>query len=256
MRGGVFRRLRPTLDSIDVRTCVSQDADAGARTVCYCFGETEVTIAREFEQRGASHAVARVRAHIKAGRCACEIRNPLGVCCLGSLIDAVNQLDPLAPRAAAMTAKRPSAPTTMAIGQLASATGLTPDALRYYERAGLVAPPGRTTGGFRQYPASALGRVKFIQAARAHGLTIREVRELISVPGPARRHGMPQRPGTSYAGAWRISKPARSNCRNSARPCGTSCGSATPRSRPKVRRAVRPLTTFESGDLLGDRDGR
>ena len=34
-------------------------------------------------------AVDRVRAHIAAGRCACEIRNPKGTCCLGDVIAAV-----------------------------------------------------------------------------------------------------------------------------------------------------------------------
>ena len=38
------------------------------------------------------HAVERVRAHISAGRCACEVRNPRGACCLGDVTNAVEYL--------------------------------------------------------------------------------------------------------------------------------------------------------------------
>jgi hypothetical protein len=78
--------------ALDVRAPVSRKTASDARIVCYCFGETERGITRELQQHGKTDAVARVRAHIKAGRCACEIRNPRGVCCLGELIAAVNRL--------------------------------------------------------------------------------------------------------------------------------------------------------------------
>jgi hypothetical protein len=62
--------------------------------VGYCFGENEADIAAEIERRGHSDAVQRVRAHIAAGRCACEIRNPRGACCLGDVIAAVERFAP------------------------------------------------------------------------------------------------------------------------------------------------------------------
>lgn len=73
----------------DIRVRVWQKESFGARSVCYCFGENEADIRKEVERTGASAAVARVRAHIKAGRCACEVRNPRGVCCLGDLTETV-----------------------------------------------------------------------------------------------------------------------------------------------------------------------
>jgi hypothetical protein len=76
----------------DLRVPVWQKEHAGARLVCYCFGENEADIRREIDEHGASHAVERVRAHIRAGRCACEVRNPRGVCCLGDLIAAVTRV--------------------------------------------------------------------------------------------------------------------------------------------------------------------
>ena len=62
--------------------------------MCYCFGENEADIRTEIEATGHSEAVQRVRAHIEAGRCACEVRNPRGVCCLGDIAATVKRLIP------------------------------------------------------------------------------------------------------------------------------------------------------------------
>ena len=75
----------------DVRTTVWQKAAPGGRTICYCFGETEDAIRGDVARSGASDVVERVRAHIAAGRCACDIRNPRGTCCLGDLHAAVRR---------------------------------------------------------------------------------------------------------------------------------------------------------------------
>ena len=75
----------------DLRVPVWQKEPAGSRMVCYCFGENEADIRREIEQQGGCRAVERVRAHIAAGRCACELRNPRGTCCLGDVIAAVKR---------------------------------------------------------------------------------------------------------------------------------------------------------------------
>lgn len=72
-----------------------------------------------------------------------------------------------------------AARTRFTIGELAARSGLTPDALRYYERLGVIAPVPRTTGGFRAYPADVLERVRFIKQAQQHGLTLAEIRELL-----------------------------------------------------------------------------
>ena len=76
----------------DLRVPVWQKEPAGARMVCYCFGENESDIRSEIELTGRSDAVERVRAHIKADRCACEVRNPRGACCLGDLSAAVRRV--------------------------------------------------------------------------------------------------------------------------------------------------------------------
>ena len=76
----------------DVRVAVWQKLPFGVRQVCYCFGVSEASIRAEIELNGASAAVARIREHIAAGRCACEVRNPRGACCLGDVIAAIQRV--------------------------------------------------------------------------------------------------------------------------------------------------------------------
>lgn len=76
----------------DIRVPVWHKAPFGARTVCYCFGENEADMRDEIARTGRSDAVARVRGHITAQRCACEVRNPRGACCLGDVIEAVRRV--------------------------------------------------------------------------------------------------------------------------------------------------------------------
>ena len=72
---------------------------------------------------------------------------------------------------------------TYRIGELAARSGLTPDALRYYERLGLLSPPARSQGGFRLYSPTALDRLLFIKQAQLLGFRLEEIRELISFNG-------------------------------------------------------------------------
>jgi len=66
---------------------------AFSQPLCYCFGESEASIRAEIEATGRSAAVERIREHIAAGRCACEIRNPRGACCLGDVTAAVKRVE-------------------------------------------------------------------------------------------------------------------------------------------------------------------
>ncbi len=81
-----------TFTTTDLRVPVWQKQPPGARTICYCFGENETEIRAEIEQTGRSRAPERVRTHIDAGRCACEVRNPKGACCLGDITQTVKRV--------------------------------------------------------------------------------------------------------------------------------------------------------------------
>lgn len=70
----------------DLRERVYQkDPDDKESTICYCFQHTVGSIRDEIAKSGKSTAVAEITAGIKAGQCACDIRNPQGACCLGNV---------------------------------------------------------------------------------------------------------------------------------------------------------------------------
>jgi DNA-binding transcriptional MerR regulator len=66
------------------------------------------------------------------------------------------------------------------IGVIAEKSGLSRDALRFYERRGLLPAARRTAGGFRVYPAETLARLRFIKQAQMVGLTLHEIAALVS----------------------------------------------------------------------------
>lgn len=69
------------------------------------------------------------------------------------------------------------------ISEVAAMTGITPDALRYYERLGVLPRAQRTAGGLRTYGADVLPRVRFIQQAQALGLALKDVKDLVADEG-------------------------------------------------------------------------
>jgi DNA-binding transcriptional MerR regulator len=68
----------------------------------------------------------------------------------------------------------------LSIGELARRNGVTLDALRYYERLGLLPRARRTTGGFRMFASGATERIRFIKQAQANGLSLAEIRQLLA----------------------------------------------------------------------------
>ena|SRR6266508_4585265 len=69
----------------------------------------------------------------------------------------------------------------LTVSKLAEQVGMTPDALRYYEREGLLPKPQRTESGYRLYEEGMADRLRFIKGAQRVGLRLREVRELLDV---------------------------------------------------------------------------
>ena len=70
---------------------------------------------------------------------------------------------------------------TMGIGQLARAAGVGVETLRYYERIGLLAQPGRSKGAYRRYDADAISRLGFIRRATELGFSLAETRDLLAL---------------------------------------------------------------------------
>jgi MerR family redox-sensitive transcriptional activator SoxR len=63
----------------------------------------------------------------------------------------------------------------LSIGEVSRRSGVAPSALRFYEDAGLLSSV-RADGGTRHYPRAMLRRVAVIQAAKAVGLSLADVR--------------------------------------------------------------------------------
>jgi DNA-binding transcriptional MerR regulator len=70
---------------------------------------------------------------------------------------------------------------TIGIGSLAKRAGVGIDTVRYYERAGLLAPRRRLASGYRRYSELELARLRFIRRAQALGFTLSEIRELLAL---------------------------------------------------------------------------
>ena len=69
--------------------------------------------------------------------------------------------------------------STLSIGEVARKTGITVEAIRFYEKRGLIIAPERTPSGYRQYSPDAVNRIRFIQHAKDAGFTLGEISELL-----------------------------------------------------------------------------
>lgn len=66
----------------------------------------------------------------------------------------------------------------LSIGELSQRSGVSQSALRFYERFGLI-DAERTAGNQRRYTGPALRKVALIQAAKAAGIPLEQVREAL-----------------------------------------------------------------------------
>ena len=71
----------------------------------------------------------------------------------------------------------------MHIGSVAKKIGLTPDAIRSYERNALLPRAPRTQGGFRQYSESEVETLAFIRRVQGLGFKLSEIRSLLGLRG-------------------------------------------------------------------------
>jgi DNA-binding transcriptional MerR regulator len=68
----------------------------------------------------------------------------------------------------------------MRIGAFAAAAELSVDAVRFYERRGVLRPAPRTAGGYRTFDQQDLDRVLLARQFQALGLTVDEVVDALS----------------------------------------------------------------------------
>lgn len=74
----------------DLAVPVFQKDTMATTPACYCFGYSRGDLS---DKSRAAEAVATIRGFVKAGKCACETRNPQGACCLANVTALVKAID-------------------------------------------------------------------------------------------------------------------------------------------------------------------
>lgn len=68
---------------------------------------------------------------------------------------------------------------SLKIGEVSKESGIGIEALRFYERSGLLGKPARSRSGYRLYDEQVLERLDFIKKAQALGFSLDEIRRII-----------------------------------------------------------------------------
>ena len=75
---------------------------------------------------------------------------------------------------------RPASGRPLKIGEVAKASGIGIETLRFYEKSGLLDQPSRTESGYRLYDPEVLTRLDFIKRAQVLGFSLDEIRRIIA----------------------------------------------------------------------------
>lgn len=92
----VYYGAEQVFSKVELRETVFQKEDGPQTPVCYCFGYRREDLA---DERARKEALANISALVKAGNCACEIRNPQGSCCLGNVASVGKKMAAAGPEA-------------------------------------------------------------------------------------------------------------------------------------------------------------
>ncbi len=76
--------------------------------------------------------------------------------------------------------EEPESGSQLKIGEVSKRSGIGIEALRFYEKSGLLDRPGRTFSGYRLYDESVLERLAFIKQAQVLGFSLDEIKEIIA----------------------------------------------------------------------------
>jgi DNA-binding transcriptional MerR regulator len=84
------------------------------------------------------------------------------------------------------------------IGQVAKEAGVTVDAVRFYERRGILGAPEREPSGYRRYPEDAVDRIRLTKSLQTLGFTLDEIVDAL--------HGLEDGEATCANQRWRLEK--------------------------------------------------
>jgi MerR family redox-sensitive transcriptional activator SoxR len=108
----------------------------------------------------------------------------------------------------------------LSIGEVAERSGVAPSALRFYERQGLIESE-RTGGNQRRFERAVLRRIAFIQAGRAAGVTLGEIRQALD--GLPTRRTPSRKDWERLSNKWRDDLDARIETLQALRDRLTTC---------------------------------
>ena len=74
--------------------------------------------------------------------------------------------------------------STLTIGRVAKATGVSVETIRYYQRLKLLDEPQKPLGGVRRYGDATVARMRFIKRAQELGFSLAEVQRLLTLEDP------------------------------------------------------------------------
>lgn len=69
----------------------------------------------------------------------------------------------------------------LSIGAVAQAAHISVDAVRYYERSGLIPRAPRRPSGYRTFSTAMVDRIRLVKSLQRAGLTLAEIRDLLQV---------------------------------------------------------------------------
>ena len=86
------READSVFEKCDLEVRVGQKESADPIPICYCFDVTEADLRKGISETGETDIPAMITAEVRAGHCACEVKNPQGSCCLGNVSKAVKRI--------------------------------------------------------------------------------------------------------------------------------------------------------------------
>ena len=81
----------------------------------------------------------------------------------------------------------------MTLREICVAAGVTRRAVQGYEKAGLVAPTGKTARGYLLYDMDSQERIKLIKLYQQLGFSIKDIKEIIDEPKAVKRRALEDR---------------------------------------------------------------
>ncbi|GBE34372.1 hypothetical protein BMS3Bbin06_00895 [bacterium BMS3Bbin06] len=76
-------------EDLTVRVGIKEESPP--RPICYCFNHSVEEIFDEARRTGKSTVIDDIKSRIKSDGCSCEVKNPQGSCCLGTVKPFVNE---------------------------------------------------------------------------------------------------------------------------------------------------------------------